>query len=82
MIVNRTKEGSKEGRGREKGTGYRTVLLTPELRSRLLELFGEHFFLWIVTSEANIYRHRIEEWVSEEETFRNDLIHARQKEGN
>ena len=79
MIVNRTKEESKGGRGREKGTEYRTALLTPEL---VIGLSEEHFFLWIVTFEAKIYRNRIDEWGSEEETFRNDLIYARQKEGN
>jgi len=41
----RNKEESKEGRGRDKETGYRTALF-PEL---VIGLSEEHFFLWIVT---------------------------------
>ena len=61
---------------REKKRG-RPSLLTPELRSRLLELFGERFFLWIVVVRVGIDRHSIYEWGREQEPFRTDITHAR-----
>lgn len=48
-------------------------MLTPELRSRLLELFGEYFFLWIVVVRVGIGRPRIYEWGREQEpSVKND----------
>ena len=80
MIVIRTKEGSKEGREREKETGHRTTLLTPELSVKLIGLFEEYFFVGMVAAEEGTHRQRIEEWEREQEAFRAPLTHARQRQ--
>ena len=73
----RIKEESKEGKEREKETGNRTTLLTPELRFKLIGLFEEYFFVAIVAAEEGIHRQLIYEWEREQEAFRTDVTHAR-----
>lgn len=73
--VNKTnKEVSKE-----KGKPGRPTLLTPELFSRLIRLFEDHFFIAIVAAKADIYNSRICDWQNEREDFRDAVAHAQDK---
>lgn len=74
MIV---KPGLRKRGSKEKGKPGRPLIFTPELRAKLIKLFEEYFFLWIVSAKANIYKQRIIEWKNEQEDFRNDVTHAR-----
>ena len=73
------KKEEKEEKKKEKKKIGRPTILTPELRSKLIKLFEEHFFLWIVSAEADIYKQRIIEWKKEQEDFRNAVTHAQGK---
>lgn len=64
---------------KEKGKPGRPTILTPELKAKLIKLFEKHFFLWIVSAEADIYKQRIIEWKNELEDFRNAVTHAQGK---
>ena len=66
------KEEKKKGK---KKVG-RPTILTPELRSKLIKLFEEHFFLWIVSAKAGIYKSRIIDWKREQEPFRDEVTYA------
>jgi len=69
----------KEEEKKEKGKPGRPTILTPELKAKLIKLFEKHFFLWIVSAEADIYKQRIIEWKKEQEDFRNAVTHAQGK---
>ena len=64
---------------KEKRKPGRPTIFTQELRAKLIKLFEEHFFLWIVAAKAGIYKQRIIEWKREEESFRDDVTHAQGK---
>lgn len=64
---------------KEKGEPGRPSLLTPELFSKLVKLFEEHFFIAIVAANADIYRSRIYDWQNDREDFRNAITHAQDK---
>lgn len=64
---------------KEKGEPGRPSLLTPELFSKLVKLFEEHFFIAIVAANADIYRSRIYDWQNDQEDFRNAITHAQDK---
>lgn len=70
------KEEKKEEEKKKPG---RPTIFTPELRAKLIKLFEKHFFIAIVAASADIYRARIQEWEREEENFRIDVTHARDK---
>jgi len=69
---------SKKEKKKKRKVG-RPTLLTPELKIKLIKLFEKHFFLWIVSAEADIYKQRIIEWKKEQEDFRNAVTHAQGK---
>ncbi|GAG69853.1 unnamed protein product, partial [marine sediment metagenome] len=56
MIV---KLGLRKRGSKEKGKPGRPLIFTPELRAKLIKLFEEYFFLWIVYAKADIYKQRI-----------------------
>ncbi|MBA7588988.1 hypothetical protein ES708_31060 [subsurface metagenome] len=68
-----------QGKEERKKIGHRPTLLTPELRARLIRLFEEHFFLWIVAAEVDIYKEQICEWKREQKDFHNAVTHAQGK---
>ena len=68
-------EGKKEDKEEKRKVG-RPTILTPELKSKLLRLFEKHFFLWIVSAKAGIYKSRIIDWKREQEPFRDEVTHA------
>lgn len=63
-------------RSEEKGEPGRPTLLTPELFSKLVKLFEEHFFIAIVAAKADIYRTRIYDWQNDREDFHSAITHA------
>ena len=69
----------KEEEKKEKGKPGRPSILTPELRSRLIKLFEEHFFIAIVAARSDIYRYHIFEWIREQKDFNIAVTHARDK---
>ena len=69
----------KEEEKKEKGKPGRPTILTPELRSRLIKLFEEHFFIAIVAARSDIYRYHIFEWIREQKDFNIAVTHARDK---
>ena len=64
---------------KEKGKPGRPTLLTPELFSKLIKLFEEHFFIAIVAAKADIYRSLIYDWQNTREEFNNAITHAQDK---
>lgn len=64
---------------KEKGKPGRPTLLTPELYSKLIKLFEDHFFIAIVAAKSNIYRSLIYAWQNEREEFQNAITHAQDK---
>ena len=71
-------EGKKEEKEEKKKVG-RPTILTPELRSKLIKLFEEHFFIAIVAASSDLYRQQIEEWEREQKDFHASVTHARGK---
>jgi len=71
------KEEKKEKK--EKGKPGRPTIFTLELRSKLLRLFEEHFFIGIVAATSDIYRSQIFEWMREQKDFQTAVTHARDK---
>ena len=71
-------EDSKEEKEEKRKVG-RPTIFTPELRSRLIELFEEHFFLAIVAASSDVYRTQIEEWEREHKDFHTSVMHAKDK---
>ena len=63
----------------EKKKVGRPTILTPEMRSRLLKLFEEHFFIAIVAATSDIYRQQIFDWIREQSDFQTAVTHARDK---
>jgi len=63
----------------EKRKVGRPSILTPELKTKLIKLFGKHFFIAIVASKAGIYRQQIYEWIREQKNFQTDVTHAQGK---
>jgi len=69
----------KEEKKEEKKKVGRPTILTPELKSKLIKLFEEHFFIAVVAATSDIYRERIYDWQREQEDFRIAVTHARDK---
>lgn len=70
----RNKEVSNKSKERE---GQREkILLTPEVYSKLIRLFKEHFFIGIVAAAADIYRQNIYNWRNAREDFNLAVTHA------
>lgn len=63
-------------KSKEKGEPGRPSLLTPELYSKLIHLFEDHFFIAIVAAKADIFRSKIDEWLNDRVGFRDAVIHA------
>jgi len=73
------KEEKKEKKEREKRKVGRPTILTPELKSKLIKLFEEHFFIAVVASRSDIYRSQIFEWIRERKDFQAAVTHAKDK---
>ena len=71
--------GKKKEDKEEKRKVGRPTILTPELRSKLIKLFEEHFFIAVVAARSDIYRQQIEEWQRERKEFHASVTHARNK---
>ena len=71
--------GEKKEKKKEKGKPGRPTIFTPELRSKLIRLFEEHFFIAIVAAKSDIYRYHIFEWIKEQKDFNIAVTHARDK---
>ena len=72
-------EPGKEEKKKDKKKVGRPTILTPELKSKLIKLFEEHFFIAVVAARSDIYRQQIEEWQRERKEFNADVTHARNK---
>ena len=72
-------EPVKEEKKKDKKKVGRPTILTQELRSKLIKLFEEHFFIAIVAASSDLYRQQIEEWEREQKDFNADVTHARDK---
>lgn len=64
---------------KEKGKAGRPTLLTPELFSKLIKLFEEHFFIAIVAASSDVYRQLIYDWQNDRKDFFDAVAHARDK---
>lgn len=69
----------KEEKKKEKKKVGRPTILTPELRSKLIKLFEEHFFVAVVAAKSDIYRQQIFEWIREQKLFQTAVTHAKDK---
>ena len=77
--IKETGPGKEEKKREEKTKVGRPTILTPELSSKLIKLFEEHFFIAIVASKAEIYRYHIYEWIKEQKSFNTAVTHAQGK---
>ena len=68
----------KEEKEEKKKVG-RPTIFTPELRSKLLKLFEEHFFIAIVAARSDVYKYHIFDWIREQKAFNIAVTHARDK---
>lgn len=57
----------------------RPTIFTLELKSKLIKLFEEHFFIAIVAAKSDIYKYHIYEWIKEHKDFNNAVTHAQDK---
>lgn len=71
------KEGKKEKKG--KGKPGRPTIFTQELRTKLIKLFEENFFIAIVAAKSDIYRYHIYDWRREQKDFDTAVTHAQDK---